>query len=50
MAIVRHCSFSDAASSLYLSQSTLSHRLLLLEKSVGMTLIDRGRGIRSPYL
>lgn len=47
LAIVRHGSLSSAANTLYLSQSTLSHRLVQLEKSTGMTLIDRGRGIRS---
>lgn len=50
LAIVRHGSLSDAANTLYLSQSTLSHRLAQLEKSIGMTLIDRGRGLRSVSL
>lgn len=47
LAIVRHGSLTGAASSLFLSQSSLSHRLTQLEESVGMTLIERGRGIRS---
>lgn len=50
LAIVRHGSLSDAAQSLYMAQSTLSHRLLQLEKSVGMTLINRGRGVREMSL
>ncbi|MEH7342422.1 LysR family transcriptional regulator [Bacillus sp. JJ1532] len=47
LAVVRHGSLTDAANSLFISQSTLSHRLLQLEKSIGISLIDRGRGIRS---
>ncbi|MBT2689847.1 LysR family transcriptional regulator [Bacillus sp. ISL-47] len=47
LAIVRHGSLTGAASSLFLTQSTLSHRLTQLEEFVGMTLIERGRGIRS---
>jgi DNA-binding transcriptional LysR family regulator len=47
LAIVRHGSLTDAANSLFLSQSTLSHRLIQFEKSVGIILIERGRGIRS---
>jgi DNA-binding transcriptional LysR family regulator len=47
LAIVRHGSLTDAANSLFLSQSTLSHRLIQLEKSLGMSLIERGRGVRS---
>jgi DNA-binding transcriptional LysR family regulator len=45
---VVHCgSLTEAANSLYLSQSTLSHRLAELEKEIGMSLIERRRGIRS---
>lgn len=47
LAVVRHGSLTDAANSLFLSQSTLSHRLMQLEKSIGTNLIDRGRGIKS---
>lgn len=50
LAIVRHGSLSEAANSLFMAQSTLSHRLAQLEKSIGMTLIDRGRGVRSMAL
>jgi DNA-binding transcriptional LysR family regulator len=46
LAIVRHKRLTDAAKSLFLSQSTLSHRLFQLEKDIGIKLIDRGRGIR----
>ncbi|WP_445489583.1 LysR substrate-binding domain-containing protein [Niallia sp. 03133] len=47
LAIVRHKRLTDAAKSLFLSQSTLSHRLLQFEKELGIKLIERGRGIRS---
>ncbi|AKG34348.1 LysR family transcriptional regulator [Paenibacillus durus] len=47
LSIVRHGSLTDAASSLFISQSTLSHRLAQLEREVGMSLIDRGRGLRT---
>ncbi|MHC1759278.1 MAG: LysR substrate-binding domain-containing protein [Negativicutes bacterium] len=50
LAVVRHGSLTEAANSLFISQSTLSHRLMELERDVGMTLIDRGRGIRSMTL
>ncbi|WP_244316228.1 helix-turn-helix domain-containing protein [Paenibacillus brasilensis] len=42
--MVRHGSLTEAASSLFISLSTLSHRLTQLEREVGMNLIDRGRG------
>lgn len=47
LAIVRHGSLTDAANSLFLSQSTLSHRLAQLERELDMSLIDRGRGLRT---
>lgn len=47
LAIIRHRSLTEAANSIFLSQSTLSHRLAELEREVGMSLIDRGRGHRS---
>lgn len=47
LAVVRHGSLTEAANSLFLSQSTLSHRLAELEREVGVSLIDRGRGFRS---
>ena len=50
LAVVRHGSLTEAANSLFLSQSTLSNRLAELEREVGMTLIDRGRGLRSLVL
>lgn len=47
LSVVRHSSLTDAANSLFLSQSTLSHRLAQLEREVGMNLIERGRGQRT---
>jgi Transcriptional regulator len=47
LAVVNYGSLTDAASALFLSQSTLSHRITQLEKDVGMSLIIRGRGLRS---
>lgn len=47
LAVVRHGTLTDAANSLFLSQSTLSHRLAQLEREVGINLIDRGRGLRT---
>ena len=46
LAIVRHGSLTEAANSLFISQSTLSHRLAELEREIGLTLIERGRGVR----
>lgn len=47
LAVVRHGSLTEAANSLFVSQSTLSHRLAHLEREVGMRLIERGRGLKS---
>lgn len=47
LAVVRYSSITEAANSLFLSQSTLSHRLAELEREVGVSLIERGRGQRS---
>lgn len=47
LAVIRHGSLTDAANALFISQSTLSHRLAKLESDVGVNLIERGRGIRS---
>tara|TARA_B110000093_G_C12937743_1_gene396572 strand:- start:233 stop:1174 length:942 start_codon:yes stop_codon:yes gene_type:complete len=41
--VVRHGSFTDAAESLGLSQPALSKNIRLLEKSVGVKLLERGR-------
>ncbi len=47
LAVVSYGSVTEAANSLFLSQSTLSHRLAELEREVGVNLIERGRGQRS---
>ncbi|MDU4961625.1 MAG: LysR family transcriptional regulator [Sporomusaceae bacterium] len=50
LAIIRHGNLTEAAKALFISQSTLSHRLLELEKEVGVNLIERGRGGKSLVL
>ncbi len=47
LAVVSYGSITEAANALFLSQSTLSHRLAELEREVGVNLIERGRGQRS---
>jgi len=46
LAIVRTQSLSQAAEKLHLAQSSVSHRLKILEEMMGSTLIDRGKGIK----
>ncbi len=50
LAIAELQSISRAAEKLYLSQSTVSHRLKLLEKELDCELIDRAQGQRSSLL
>ncbi|MDF2499652.1 MAG: transcriptional regulator, LysR family [Anaerosporomusa subterranea] len=50
LAILRHGNLTEAAKALFISQSTLSHRLFELEREVGMSLIERGRGGKSLVL
>ena len=50
LAVVHNKSISRAAEELFLSQSTITHRLKNLELSMDVTLIDRGRGMKSLYL
>lgn len=45
--LVEHKSFVRAAESLYISQSSLSHRILQLEKELNVQLIIRARGKRT---
>lgn len=47
LAIVEQGSISRAAETLFLTQSTLSNRLALLETELGATLFRRGRGQRN---
>jgi DNA-binding transcriptional LysR family regulator len=47
LAIVQYGSLTEAANSLFISQSTFSHRLTELEREVGVRLIERSRGVRS---
>ena len=50
LAIVHTKNMCRAAESLHLSQSSITHRLKNLESSMGVTLIDRGRGLKNIYL
>lgn len=44
LAIAKTRNLTKAAELLHLSQSTVSHRLQALERSVGATLVERGKG------
>lgn len=50
LAIVRTKNLYRAATQLNLAQSTVSKRLQALEEEIGMTLIERGKGVRSIQL
>ena len=45
--IVKYSSISKAAEKLYLTQSTVSHRLSVLEEELGVKLIIRRKGYRT---
>jgi DNA-binding transcriptional LysR family regulator len=47
LAIVDHKNMSKAAAALFLSQSTISHRLHALEKELNTKLIERKKGCRT---
>jgi signal transduction histidine kinase len=49
-AIVKTRSLSKAAELLHLSQSAVSHRLKVLERDMGVTLIERHKGIQTTNL
>ena len=44
--IVKYKSISKAAQKLFLTQSTVSHRLNILEEELGVTLVIRRKGYR----
>jgi len=46
LAVVRSQSLSKAAGELNLAQTTVSQRLKVLEQELGITLIERGKGIK----
>lgn len=50
LSVVKNNSISRAGEELFVSQSTITHRLKNLELSMGVTLLDRGRGMKSLYL
>lgn len=47
LAIIYYGNLTNAANSLFLSQSTLSHRIAKLEQELSVSLFDRGRGFKS---
>jgi DNA-binding transcriptional LysR family regulator len=49
-AILNYGGFSIAAEKLNLTQSTISHRLMELEKKIGARLIERGKDLRTVEL
>jgi DNA-binding transcriptional LysR family regulator len=50
LAILRHGGFSVASEQLNLTQSTISHRLMDLEKKIGARLLERGKDFRTMEL
>lgn len=46
ISVVQQQTISAAAKSLYVSQSTISHRIQMLEQELGVTLFDRQRGFK----
>jgi DNA-binding transcriptional LysR family regulator len=50
LAIVYHRSISRAAEELFVSQTAITHRLKNLELAMGVSLLDRGRGMKNIYL
>ena len=47
LAVVRAQSLSRAAEELHLAQTTISQRIKVLEQEMGLTLIERGKGIKA---
>ena len=47
LAILRHGGFSVASEQLNITQSTISHRLMNLEKKIGVRLLERGKDFRT---
>ena len=50
LAIVHHRSISRAAEELFVSQTAITHRLKNLEQTMGVSLLDRGRGMKNIFL
>lgn len=50
LAVLRAGSISRAAAELHLAQSSISHRLKKLEQDLGLTLVERGKGLREVRL
>ena len=50
LAVIRTQSITRAAEELHLAQSSVSHRLKILEQEVGARLIERSKGVQGIYL
>ncbi len=50
LAVVQYGSMTKAAESLFLTQPALSHRIAALEKELGVTLVERRKGVRKAGL
>ena len=50
LSVVHHQTISSAAKALFVSQSTISHRIQLLEQELNITLFDRQRGFKKMEL
>ncbi len=50
LSVVQHQTITAAAESLFVSQSTISHRIQLLEQELNITLFDRQRGFKKMEL
>lgn len=50
LSVVQHQTISAAAKALFVSQSTISHRIQLLEQELNITLFDRQRGFKKMEL
>lgn len=50
LAVYEHGTFSRAADAMHLTDSALSHRVIELERELGFTIINRGKGVRTASL
>lgn len=50
LTVYEHGTFSRAASAMHLTDSALSHRVIELERELGFSLLNRGKGVRTVSL